>query len=104
MQKTTTRKLINAPVMIRAGVVALCMGVAPMALAEPSGVSPLTGGNYLVASFDRAPSSFHGDEVGGYGPSRAVPEPATWGTFGFGLAMIGFGVLARRRRVGASDR
>ncbi|MGN8158585.1 PEP-CTERM sorting domain-containing protein [Salinisphaera sp. SWV1] len=34
----------------------------------------------------------------GYRERRDVPEPATWGMFGLGVAMIGVGVASRRRR------
>ncbi|MES1955174.1 PEP-CTERM sorting domain-containing protein [Salinisphaera hydrothermalis] len=83
----------------RTAVVALCLGVAPMALAQSTGTTAPDGAGYLLSygSNYYKSSGFQGGGIGGYSPSHNVPEPATWGMFGLGLAMIGVGVASRRR-------
>lgn len=90
----------------RTVIVALCFGAAPAAMAHSSGGdSAPEGAGYLLSygSNYHHSGGFHDGGVGGYGSSHNVPEPATWGMFGLGLAMIGMGVASRRRRIGVSN-
>lgn len=84
----------------RVAVVALLLGVAPMALATSSAQSVPDGAGYLLSygSTYHQSGGFQGGPIGGYNSRHDVPEPATWGMFGIGLAMIGVGIASRRRR------
>lgn len=100
MKNMITSKSRRTHLMMRAAVVALCLGVAPMALATSPGGSAPEGAGYLLShgSTYYRPDAFRQGEIMGYHESRDVPEPATWGMFGLGVAMIGIGVASRRRR------
>ena len=100
MENTTTIKSRRSRVVLRAGLVAFCLGVAPMAMATSAGTTSAPEGAGFLLSYGsnyHQSSGFRDGGVGSYG-SRDVPEPATWGMFGLGLAMIGMGVASRRRR------
>ncbi|MGB7755923.1 MAG: PEP-CTERM sorting domain-containing protein [Salinisphaera sp.] len=105
MKNTITSKSRRARLVARAAVVALSMSVAPMALATSSGGSAPEGAGYLLSygSNYHQTNGFHDGGIGSYGGRHDVPEPATWGMFGLGLAMIGIGVASRRRRIRASN-
>lgn len=105
MKNTITSKSRRTHLMVRAAIVALCLGVAPTALAtSPRGPAP-EGAGYLLShgSTYYTPNAFQDSEIMGYRYSRDVPEPATWGMFGLGVAMIGIGVASRRRRARAAS-
>lgn len=100
MRNMMTSKSRRTQFMVRAAIVALCLGAAPMALATSPGDSAPDGAGYLLShgSTYYRPDVFRHGEIMGYRERRDVPEPATWGMFGLGVAMIGVGVASRRRR------
>lgn len=100
MKNTLNRQSRHTRSIVRVAALVLCLGVAPMAFAQSGQDSVPQGAGYLLSygSNYQHVSGFHGGGIGGYSSSRDVPEPATWGMFGLGLAMIGMGVASRRRR------
>ena len=90
-----------AGIAARCVLVAACASAAPAALATNTQSAAPEGAGYLLSynGHNYQGGSFgSGNGVGGWGSRQDVPEPATWGMFGLGLAMIGMGAAARRRR------
>ncbi|WP_423823445.1 PEP-CTERM sorting domain-containing protein [Salinisphaera sp. SPP-AMP-43] len=89
-----------ASIAARCALVAVCAAAAPAALATNTQSAP-EGAGYLLSyngHHYQGGSFGDGNGVGGWSSRQDVPEPATWGMFGLGLAMIGMGAAARRRR------
>lgn len=101
MKNTINRQSRHARFIVRGAVLALCLSAAPVALAHSVNDSAPEGAGYLLSygsNYHHA-SGFNGGGIGPYNNnSRSVPEPATWGMFGLGLALIGMVAVSRRRR------
>lgn len=101
MKNITNLPTRSAGAAARVATVALCLAVAPMAFAQSAPESAPAGAGFLLShghNYHQA-ADFQSASIGGNArASRDLPEPATWGMFGLGLAMIGLGAASRRRR------